>query len=88
MGDGELSGSSSWKARFSSTEPIASVTIGNDCGNGGISYWRKSKGRLFTFLRCPLLPFEVKKSTFFRFLGIMTDGRRGAIRQFFLKCST
>jgi len=28
--------STSWKARFCSTEPMASVRIGNDCGNGGV----------------------------------------------------
>jgi hypothetical protein len=53
-------GSSSWKARFCSTEPIASVTIGNDYGNLEYDYWREGKGQVIYFLKN--VPFSVPES--------------------------
>ena len=39
------------KARFCSTEPIASVTIGNDYRNREYDYWREGKGKVIYFLK-------------------------------------
>ena len=59
----ELSNRPSWKDRFSSTEPIANVRTGNDCGDGDMSYWRKGKGQVIYFLKMspPPPPIHVEK---------------------------
>ena len=55
MLDGQHIGAS-WKARFSSTEPTARVRIGNDCGNGRMSYRRKGMEAGYLLENVPFSP--------------------------------